>query len=264
MFIAAVCPSIAAAGPVHPKRGVASAKYLWTTPMRLTELRVTWVYDWSWVAPESTPGIEWVPMVWGSRTVNATRIRALSADRRSGRARVLLGFNEPDNPSQSNMTPVRAADLWPQLESTGLRLGSPAPAVADDGWLDRFMSLALARRLRVDFIALHFYQDFTDPRAVDELHQQLLAIHARYRKPIWITEIGEFDIRTWHEHMQSPPTYRLASSYMRNVLAMLDRLKFVERYAWFTDNCWSDRACRYGSLFDGYDRLTARGDTYRS
>jgi hypothetical protein len=75
--------------------------------------------------------------------------------------------------SQSNMTPGQAADLWPQLERTGLILGSPAPAVPTDGWLSRFMALVRRRHLRVDFIALHYYQDFTNPQAVAALRRQV-------------------------------------------------------------------------------------------
>ena len=229
----------------------------------LGRLHISWAYDWSWQAPPK-PGIEWVPMVWGGGSVSTASIGSLTSDRRSGRARFLLGFNEPDSGSQSNMTPERAAALWPRLQSTGLRLGSPAPAVPADGWLDRFMAIARARRLRVDFIALHYYQDFSDPHAVDKLRGELTAIHQRFGKPIWITEIAAIDVRAWGEHMHARPTGALASSYMRELLAMLDQLSFVQRYAWFTDNCWRTADCRYGSLFDGRGRLTERGVIYSS
>ena len=42
---------------------------------------------------------------------------------------VLLGFNEPDQPDQANMTVQQALDLWPHLMATGMRLGSPSTAV---------------------------------------------------------------------------------------------------------------------------------------
>jgi hypothetical protein len=196
--------------------------------------------------------------------VTPASIAALTADRRGSRARALLGFNEPDSRSQANMTPTQAAALWPRLEVTGLRLGSPAPAVPGDGWLGSFMSLARARRLRVDFIALHFYQDFTDPHAVDELRDQLVSIHRRYGKPIWITEIGALDIRAWGEHMHATPTAPRASAYMRTLLPMLNRLPFVERYAWFTDACSAGSGCPYSALYTRAGRLTGLGRIYRS
>ena len=244
------------------KRGVASAKFLSQDPSILKRVHPAWAYDWSWEAPRSAAGTEWVPMIWGSRSVTGTSIRALRADRLSGRARFLLGFNEPDSGSQANMTPQQAAALWPRLASTGLGLGSPAPAVPGDGWLARFMSIARARRLRVDFIALHFYQDFTNPQAVDQLRAELVSIHRRYSKPIWITEIGALDIRAWGEHMRSSPSGALASSYLRRLLPMLDGLSFVQRYAWFTDYCGAPPGCPYSALFDRSGRLTGRGRIY--
>jgi len=206
----------------------------------------------------------WVPMVWGAGSLTPASITRLRAVKRSGRARDLLGFNEPDSSAQSNMTPMRAAALWPKLESTGLRLGSPAPQAPGDGWLARFMALARARRLRVDFIALHYYQDFTNPNAVSELRHRLVALHAKYRKPIWITEIGALDIRAWKEPMMRRPTEALATSYMRKLFAMLDALPFVERYAWFTDDCWGNTDCRLSSLLDSAGRLTPAGSTFRA
>jgi hypothetical protein len=203
-------------------------------------------------------------MLWGSGSVTAHSIASLTADRRTGRARYLLGFNEPDSGGQANMSPGRAAALWPRLQSTGLRLGSPAPAVPGDGWLDRFMAIARSRGLRVDFVALHYYQDFTDPHAVDHLRSQLIAIHRHFGKPIWITEIGALDIRVWGAHMHSLPSGALASSYMRKLLPMLDGLSFVQRYAWFTDECRAAPGCPYSALYDAGGHLTDRGRIYSS
>jgi hypothetical protein len=247
---------------VWAKRGVASARYLASAPAVLSPLRAAWAYDWSATTPRRLRGVDWVPMVWGAGSVTRATMAGLRRARSSGRARNLLGFNEPDYGSQSNLTPGQAAGLWPQLQRTGLRLGSPAPAVPADGWLARFMQLARARHLRVDFIALHYYQDFTDPHAVPRLRRQLTAIHNRYRKPIWITEIGAMDIRRWHRPMARTPTAALAVGYMRRVFAMLDALPFIERYAWFTDDCWNDAACRFSSLITPQRRLSPAGRTF--
>ena len=261
---AAVAAPLSLAARAGTKRGVASAKFLSHDPSVLAGAHVAWAYDWSWEAPRPVGGLEWVPMIWGAGSVTARSIGSLSADRRAGRAHYLLGFNEPDSGGQANMSPAQAAALWPRLQSTGLILGSPAPAVPGDGWLDRFMAIARARGLRVDFIALHYYQDFTNPQAVDQLRSQLVAIHRRFGKPIWITEIGALDIRSWGGHMQSRPSGALAGSYMRRLLPMLDGLSFVQRYAWFTDFCSSAPGCPYSALFDRGGALTQEGRIYRS
>jgi hypothetical protein len=245
------------------KQGIASSKYLTSDPAKLHKLNVSWAYDWSWRRPpRHTRGVQWVPMVWGAGAVTRHVISALTADRRRGRATYLLGFNEPDDASQSNMTPVQAADLWPWLESTGLQLGAPAPAVPDDGWLAHFMKLAGARHLRIDFLAVHVYQDFTNPKAVGELKRLLLSLNAKYHLPIWVTEIGTIDLRARGIYMEHAATYARAKRYMYAVTALLNSLPFVARYAWFTDDGWDTPAWRVSSLFNGRNQLTRMGRAY--
>jgi len=252
----------AARPTLHSKRGVASSQYLGSHPSNLSQLGASWAYDWSASAPPAMAALTWVPMISSAGSLTPATTTQLRAARRAGRVRYLLGFNEPDSASQSNLTPQQAAALWPQLERTGLILGSPAPATPSDGWLASFMALARQLHLRIDFIALHYYQDFTNPNAVSELRQQLISLHNQYRRPIWITEIGAIDIRSWHEPMTRIPTNAIAAHYMRKLFAMLDALPFVRRYAWFTDDCWNDVACRFGSLFTGNGRTTLAGRTF--
>ncbi len=124
------------------------------------------------------------------------------------------------------------------------------------------MKLDSQRHLRVNFIALHYYQDFTDPDAVAQLRTQLIALHKQYHLPIWITEIGAMDIRSWGEQMQHTATAAGAAVYVRKLFAMLNALPFVQRYAWFTDQCWNDAACHSSSLFNGSGQLTTVGRAF--
>jgi hypothetical protein len=250
--------AVAASG----KAGIASSKYLSSAPVKLTALGASWSYNWSATAPPADPKLPWVPMVWGSGSVTPAVIASLRRDRRRGEAKYLLGFNEPDNGGQADMTPAQAAALWPQLERTGLILGSPAVATPTDGWLAQFMRLARQRHLRVNFIALHYYQDFTDPDAVAQLRSQLVGLNRRYHRPIWITEIGAMNIRRWGEPMQRTPTEAEAVTYMGKLFSMLNALPFVQRYAWFTDQCWNDTACHTSSLFSGTGQTTAVGRAF--
>jgi len=211
-----------------PKKGV-SAWYFSGVTRALSDVRATWYYTW---APDSGQinkpvGIEFVPMIWGAKSVNpATLSRARS------QGRTLLGFNEPDFGSQANMSVPQALDLWPQLMATGMRLGSPAPAThaADPGgWLDQFMAGAAARGYRVDFIALHWYGSDFSPDAVHQLSRYLQATYDRYHKPIWLTEYAliKFGATTTY------PSQAQQADFVRASTAMLERLPYVERYAWF-------------------------------
>ncbi|MFD4668146.1 sigma-70 family RNA polymerase sigma factor [Lentzea sp. NPDC058450] len=211
------------------KKGVSTWKFD-GVGKALTDVRAGWYYNWA-ATPDgiaTPPNVEFVPMIWGTKfTDDATLAKAKAS------GKVLLGFNEPDFPEQANMTPEQALDLWPKLQATGLRLGSPAVAHSGDkagGWLDRFMTGAAQRGLRVDFIAVHWYgADFSDA-AVGHLKNYLSAVHARYGKPIWLTEYALIDFSGGAARF---PTQEQLAAFAKNSSAMMEGLPYVERYAWF-------------------------------
>ncbi|MGW6929944.1 sigma-70 family RNA polymerase sigma factor [Lentzea sp. NPDC054927] len=196
----------------------------------LTDVRAGWYYNWA-AHPDgiaTPPNVEFVPMIWGTKfTDDATLAKA------KANGKVLLGFNEPDFPEQANMTPEQALDLWPKLAATGLRLGSPSVAHSGDkagGWLDRFMTGAAQRGLRVDFIALHWYGSDFSEAAVGHLKNYLDAVHRRYGKPVWLTEYSLIDFSGGSARY---PTQAQLAAFARGSSAMMEGLPYVERYAWF-------------------------------
>ncbi|MEV4758240.1 sigma-70 family RNA polymerase sigma factor [Micromonospora sp. NPDC049559] len=220
------------AGPAvsSPKKGVA----VWNfggVSQALAASKASWYYTWS---PQhsgiTTPkGVGFVPMIWGAKDVNAT---SLGQAKNAGR--YLLGFNEPDMGGQANLSVEQALDLWPQLQATGSILGSPAVAFGGDtpgGWLDRFMSGARARNLRVDFIALHWYGgDFVTANAVRQLKSYLQAVHDRYHLPIWLTEYALIDFSGGGARF---PSQQQQAAFVTASARMLGDLSYVQRYAWF-------------------------------
>ncbi|GAB3673794.1 hypothetical protein GCM10027589_43690 [Actinocorallia lasiicapitis] len=195
------------------------------TKKALTGSGSCWYYTWSpndWYG--APPGVEFVPMIWSAKDIGQVG---------QVQGRTLLGFNEPDMAGQANMSVEQALDLWPQLEKTGKRLGSPAPVWGGDipgRWLDQFMRGAEQRGYRVDFIALHFYtKNFDTATAVSELKGYLERTYARYRKPIWLTEFALIN----HEGgMFYPPLWQQAA-FVKSATSMLAKLPYLERYAWY-------------------------------
>ncbi|MDO9409408.1 glycosyl hydrolase [Patulibacter sp.] len=258
---------VAPSAHARPQTGVASGVYADRgDARRLAAVGASWTYDWSAESPLRSSRVEFVPMLWGAGSVTDAAIDRLSTDRRSGRARHLLGFNEPDLGGQANMSPAEAIRLWPRLEATGLRLGSPAvasihtPSQSDRSktWLDDFMGRATAQGRRVDFIALHFYGDPTDPGTVRWIERDIRSVRARWGLPIWVTETGS--LQTWKWQGARPharPTPARMRAHLRRTKRMLDRLPYVERWAWFMDRCAGD--CSPSSLYDAGGRRTALG-----
>jgi RNA polymerase sigma factor (sigma-70 family) len=215
--------------PSNAKKGVAA----WTAPdfdQALTSSKASWYYDWSpsRIDQLSAHGPEFVPMIWGAKNADAATI---ATAKRAGTE--LLTFNEPDMSAQSNMTVQQALALWPELQATGMRLGSPAVAAnaaTPGGWLDQFMAGAAAKGYRVDFITVHWYgSDFRTAPAVDQLKSYLQAIHDRYHLPIWLTEYALIDFSGPSKY----PTPPQQAAFVTASSAMLTGLPYVERYAWF-------------------------------
>ena len=131
------------------------------------------------------------------------------------------------------MTVAQALNLWPQLEATGMTLGSPAVAsgaATPGGWLDQFMTGAKARGYRVNFITVHWYGgDFSTGPAVQQFESYLQAIYDRYHLPIWITEFA----LTNYGATVTFPTEAQQAAFLTAATTMLDGLPYVQRYAWF-------------------------------
>ena len=251
LLAAALLTPYASAGPasgdntdaVSERKGV-SARPADGADAALADVGAAWYYNWA-SGPEelSTPdGTEFVPMIWGKDFVTDEEL-----DRATREGTHLLGFNEPDLPEQADLTVEEALDLWPRLESTGLRLGAPAVAYGGDtpgGWLDRFMAGAEERGLRVDFIPVHWYGADFGPDATAHLRSYLDAVAERYDKPVWLTEYALIDF-TGPEPRY--PSEQEQADFVRASTAMLEDLSYLERYAWFTLSTATHRT----GLYDG-------------
>ncbi|GAA0423261.1 hypothetical protein Aca07nite_23500 [Actinoplanes capillaceus] len=224
----------------------------------LQDVGAGWYYDWGPNDDEvpGPAGVEFVPMIWGAANVTGATLRQAKAE-----GDVLLGFNEPDLAEQSNMTVEAALAAWPKLEATGMRLVSPAVAFGGDtagGWLDRFMTGAAAKGLRVDAIALHWYGSDFSAAAVGQFLGYVDAVHKRYGKPIWVTEFGLIDFGGSPRYPSDAQKVR----FIKGATAGLEKRSYVERYAWFGLPAVGDSA-DFG-LYTDADSPTAAGKAYRA
>lgn len=223
----------------------------------LTDLRCNWFYSWNSVIPEGVPaGIEFIPMIFRYGGKPQMVADATAAAKKAGTT-ALLGFNEPDGKEQGNMTVEAALDAWPVLMETGLRLGSPGCIHPDKEWMIAFMDGVKQRGLRVDYVCVHSYGG---PNA-DALVQRLEKVHALFNRPIWITEfaVGDWKAKSADQNQHKSET---VLRFMEKVLPMLDRLDFVERYAWFPSKPTST-PLGTSALFDEQGVLTPLGQCYR-
>jgi hypothetical protein len=252
--------TVAAAGATTPAAGAAAP-----SPWRgaglvslpadcsdMSTLGLSWYYDWKGSPPCPDVGVPFVPMVWGDWCPDNTGCAgALSASLAGSDSPNLLTFNEPDSASQSNMTVARALELWPYLEATGMQLSSPAVSdtAAGAAWLASFMAQAHAQGLRVDFLAVHWYGDCSNP---SNLTSYLAQLASSYGLPIWLTEFSCYDQST-----------AVNTQFLQQVAPMLAALPYLRRVAWFTNRPYPD-GYENTSLLDAGGTPTSTGLAYQA
>ncbi|MGC9371308.1 MAG: glycosyl hydrolase [Paracoccaceae bacterium] len=218
-----------------------------------------WYYNWRtdqiWTKGRRKRSVEFVPMIHSAKDVGKKIESDLPVT-------TLLGFNEPDGNGgdhQAGLSVEKAVALWPKLEARGLRLGSPATTqggtLGRNSWQRRFMNQVEARGLRVDFMAVHYYSKDGNVAA---FRKWLEAVHAEYRRPIWVTEFAYID---WGR--PGAVTYAQNAAFAEAAIVMMEKLPFVERHAWFAANPyeWRGRVPQVNLMSDTL-RLTQVGESF--
>lgn len=245
------------------KKGVG----MWSlSPNLLPSVGATWFYNWQ----VSHADGRHIPMIWHGwsrdhwRDASPQNVQAIQRSK----APAVLGFNEPDlcgsgAAAQSCMSVNDAVGWWPAVvEAAGgsnyKRIGSPAVA-SNYNWLRDFMREVDSRRLRVDFIAAHIYPDNIgrDPDgAVRKVVDLVTRLHSDYGRPVWLTEVG---ICSWSGG--GWVSEQAAWTFTTKLVAALDSLPFVERYAWFFET-GGYGGCGQSGIWNGNGSLTKVGQAY--
>lgn len=181
--------------------------------------QVTWAYNWGYDRIGASDSFDFSPMLWG--LPNAPNPQWTAAVEAAG-VKEILGFNEPDLGSQSNINPSDAAAGYLEFMqpfADQVRIGTPAvtngpPPNMGIGWMDQFV--ANCSTCTLDFVAIHWYSN-NDPEGFKSHVQQFY----KYNRPIWITEFAA----SGSEQDQI--------SFLQTVLPWLDSQPLVERYAYF-------------------------------
>jgi hypothetical protein len=219
-----------------------------------TAMNVSWYYNWEGSENEACAvanGVEYVPMVWGADT--AANIQIAVAGFASKGYENVLGFNEPDNTTQSNITVASAIALLPAFDSAKIAVGTPATQANTTGqaWFTTYIAdVAASTTLRADFIAIHWYG--WNAGSCDAAASQLEG-YIKYaeafpgNRPIWLTEWGCLN--------QSAPTAAAVIAFFQGALAVFAKHPRLARYAWYQ---WSPNC----EIYNTDDTLTALGQVY--
>jgi hypothetical protein len=170
----------------------------------------------------------------------------------------LLGYNEPNNLHNCNISPETAAESWQVvLDRWGggaTQLVSPATAGNGIPWLDEFFGnctkLYGPSGCKITHVAVHDYT--CTPSTLMAYLQQ---VHDRYKMPVWLTEFSCGD-----GAQNKPMADHLA--YMKAVFPLLDAADYVFRYAWMSAS-GGGRALVSGTV-GGQQSLTPVGELFNT
>ena len=227
---------------VFPWRWVTKKGTCDTDPVALN---ASWNYNWN-ISSNSTPNWEYVAIKqqrwWPS----------LAQDWKARGVNHLSGFNEPDNPvedaytSLDNGSTATAVAAWPDLLSTGLRVGAPAVTDGGTSWILDFMNKANAAGVRVDYVPIHYYRSYwnnNDPAsAANNLYNFLKTVHDATGKPVWLTEFNNG--ANWTT--DADPTVDQNKNVIEAMINKMDSTWWVERYSvysrveWFRQTHYDD------------------------
>ncbi len=212
-----------------------------------------------------TKGVEYVPMLWGASAAgwSSAAKKALKAG-----ASHLLGMNEPDLDTQSNLSAAQAAKLY-KKHLTPFRKDAflISPAVTNGAapmglaWLAAFMQEC--EDCEITGVALHWYDSATNAAYFEAYLEEA---HGKFPKQnIWLTEFAGSGTAaqqqaflkevSWPrqllrggEALQADPLLGV------QVIPWMESKKWIVRYAYFGDFA--------GTLVDSDGALTALGRTY--
>lgn len=212
---------------------------------------VGFIYTWSPYLPSNLYGLQGIPMLWGYDQISDFQSLVVA-----GYANYVLGMNEPNEPSQSNMSPSDGVSLWQQyinpLKDQGYYLVSPACTNDQTGldWMASFFQECSG--CHIDAVAFHFYG--TDAQAFITYATQL---HNLYNLPIWVTEFADQNFSGGAQANQDE-VYAFASTVAN----------FIDSTEWFTVafpfGLMSDLqgVNTYNSLLGSDDQPTSLAYTY--
>lgn len=235
---------------VAKKKGFVYTGNTATSAAMIQKVNPVWYYNWGSIPTTGMPSstIPFSPMVWGKNTIPPTT------------AYIILGFNEPDSISQSNLSPITAINLWKQnLVPTGAtKFGSPATAEnpVTGTWLKTFLAGNGTYIPKVDFICIHRYQG---PDA-NEFLSFIDSVWSTFNKPIWVTEYAVAD---WSSTSTKSNKYTIDQviTFMKQTVIGMESRSYVLRYSWKTRTT-SDPNMWFSALFNDDESLTALGQIY--
>lgn len=260
--------------PSNPKKGVGVIAPPGCTDAEL--LQAGWYFNWQAAPPPGCSGVDdrFVPRIADANGLASLSI-AIANAQSSG---WLIGFNEPNLPWQSNISPADGAVLWRQIESAalpaGIKLVSPAPNQSPPGqddpyghqWLwamvDEYET-RYSEKPHFDAIGWNLYGCTNNPACLDVSEMKVFledrrqeALTRGYNGPIWLLEVGG---------CLTANSSASDQAVMTEMGQWFNQTAWIARYAWFSNRTANSFQGNHNcALIDnGSNNLTTLGQIYK-
>lgn len=204
---------------------------------------IGWAYNWDSTSAGLPSGVAYYPQLWSDASDHTTQWNANAEAALDNGAVALLGFNEPDNSGQADMTPAEAVTAWnTYIQQYSGRATLVSPAITNGGaaWMTSFLSLCTG--CTIDAVATHWYDLATNTAY---FYSYLEDLHTSTGKDIWLTEF------------MGSGTEDEQNTFLLAVLPWLDAQSWIIKYAAFAVS--GDYA---NILVDTSGNVTPLGVTY--
>jgi hypothetical protein len=207
---------------IYPKKGLADYAWTWAT------FSASWNYDWG-INPVSNnlpASVVFSPMQWNGVGIGSLP-QYYPGWHTNSKPASLLGFNEPDQTGQANMTTTNCIALWPQMQATDMPLVSPATSWPLIQWMTDFYNQVTNNGFRVDYTGVHWYAYPYSPNLVSNLQN----VYTNWWRPIWLTEFGSVD---WDNNQWW--TEETCYTFLAEFLWCAEDMSYLRRYSIFPFN----------------------------
>lgn len=220
----------------------------------------TWFYTWS-ADKTNQYDMEYVPQNAHEYWPSVASIASLTD------CTHMLGLNEPEHSEQHtscscNENKSGTTSAWnactetPRYQTTGMRIGSPAPT--DASYLTEYFGHIDDMAYRCDFAAYHAYWGSNEASSASVWYSRLKAIYDATGRPIWLTEWNNG--ATWTT--ETKPSYSANATKIKAILDVLDNAPFIERYDIYNWDVWQLALLSWDSNKSSW-WITPAGQVYR-
>ncbi|MCB0153398.1 MAG: hypothetical protein KDF65_01285 [Anaerolineae bacterium] len=260
--------------PSNPQKGVGIIAPPGCTDADI--LNAGWYFNWQAAPPAGCDPLDgrFVPRISDAGGLAALPT-AIANAQASG---WLIGFNEPNLPWQSNISPADGAVLWRQIENAalpaGIKLVSPAPNQFAPGqedpyghqWLWAMVNAYEAQygqKPHFDAFGWNLYGCTNNPNCLDVNEMKSFLIQRRqeaqnrgYTGPIWLLEIGG---------CQTENSSASDQTVMREMGQWFNQTEWIARYAWFSNRTANSFQGNHNCALieNGSNNLTTLGQLYK-